>query len=264
MSPPRVDTLRGLWQRSLIEWPDGRRDTTTSVRWLQGVSFYLDLRRPAGAPDFVHAEGLADLTAEDCAWLATQEGFAGVFSFDDGWFEWARAIDFQPQARHPDAGTLRWQDGILVEEGRNIAYIEHWHRDAEADPPVAALALRDVADGRKGFLLRAGPHFMLARDRAVVPTSHGTLAECVAAASSLEAARALVDCEISFGTVGPDGFRIIDSSLPYRVDDEVVPRLSGDLLVTADRDARGGRIARRWAVIAREGFGFPDGDCNAD
>ena len=29
---PSVADVRGLWQRSLIAWPDGRRDDTTEVR----------------------------------------------------------------------------------------------------------------------------------------------------------------------------------------------------------------------------------------
>jgi hypothetical protein len=34
-TPPRIPDitgLRGLWTRSLIAWPDGRRDTTTQVQ----------------------------------------------------------------------------------------------------------------------------------------------------------------------------------------------------------------------------------------
>jgi hypothetical protein len=34
---PAVAELRGLWQRSLIVLPDGGRDATTEVRWLQGL-----------------------------------------------------------------------------------------------------------------------------------------------------------------------------------------------------------------------------------
>jgi hypothetical protein len=49
---PELTALRGLWTRSLIAWPDGRRDTTTSVRWLQGPEIYIDLRQPANRPDF--------------------------------------------------------------------------------------------------------------------------------------------------------------------------------------------------------------------
>ena len=49
---PSLETMPGLWRRSLIAWPDGRRDTTSFVNWLQGPGLYLDLRQPEGRPDF--------------------------------------------------------------------------------------------------------------------------------------------------------------------------------------------------------------------
>jgi len=54
--------------------PDGTRDTTTRVRWLQGLCAYVDLRQPAAMNDFSHVRCLADLTMDDCACLATQQG----------------------------------------------------------------------------------------------------------------------------------------------------------------------------------------------
>ena len=94
MPSPDIGELHGLWTRSLIAWPDGTRDTTTQVRWLQGHSAYSDLRQPVPIPDFSHVNGLAALTTEDCLHLATQEGFVGHFTFDGAFFEWARDIDY--------------------------------------------------------------------------------------------------------------------------------------------------------------------------
>jgi hypothetical protein len=48
--PVEPGTLTGLWRRSLIIWPDGRRDETTDVAWLQGERASIDLRQPAGLP----------------------------------------------------------------------------------------------------------------------------------------------------------------------------------------------------------------------
>src|SRR4051794_34826632 len=61
-APPSVDRMTdtrpalatlplGLIRRSLLEHADGRHDVTTSVFWLQGLSLYCDLRRPADRPD---------------------------------------------------------------------------------------------------------------------------------------------------------------------------------------------------------------------
>ena len=63
---PTIAALAGLWRRSLIMWPDGRRDTTTWVNWLQGGKSYIDLRQPRGRPDFsgVRLSGL-DLSGLD-------------------------------------------------------------------------------------------------------------------------------------------------------------------------------------------------------
>src|SRR5271156_3755890 len=108
----QVGDLKGLWRRSRIAWPDGRRDTTTQVLWLQGLSAFGDLRRPVPAPDFSHARSLNDLSRQDCSWLATQQGFAGYLTIVGRYFEWRRLIDYQPDSLRADAGSLRWEDGV--------------------------------------------------------------------------------------------------------------------------------------------------------
>jgi hypothetical protein len=214
---PQVADIRGLWRRSLIEWPDGRRDITSEVLWLQGISAFGDLRRPTPMADFSHAHRLSDLSRQDCAALAQQQGFAGHLTFDGRHFEWTRMIDFQPKSR-VDAGSLRWQSGVLIEEGRDADYIEHWHRDAVAMPgPAAAAVLHNTILGIKAVFVRVGQYYIFARDRTIELPVECSLAECVAAAPNLEQARALVDCEISFGSATSDGLRITASTLPYRV-----------------------------------------------
>ncbi len=246
--------LRGLWRRSMIEWPDGRRDTSSRVHWLQGMRAYADLRQPADAGPAVPARCRDELSIEDCLRLARQEGFAGQLRFDGAHFEWIRSIDFQPRADHADAGSLSWQGDVLVERGRDIGYLEHWHRDASrATQPLCALPLSAIDAATPAVLLRLGPDFMFARDRAVVPSAHRTLSECVLQASTLLQAQQLVDCEISSGTVTADGFRILASSLPYRVGDLIAPRLDGEALSMQDRAGDGRHIRRRWRITASEG-----------
>jgi hypothetical protein len=214
-----VAELQGLWRRSLITWPGRGSDTTTTVRWLQGPRAYADLRQPTPRPDFSHVRSLDDLALEDCAWLARQEGFAGHLSFDGVHFEWQREIDFQPRAAHPDAGSLRWDGNVLVETGRESDYIEHWHRDpALPTTPANILDLQADRGSPKKTLLRVGPYFMFARDRAIhLETGDQSLAEYVADAPDVAHARELIDCEISFGEVRPEGLPITASTLPFRV-----------------------------------------------
>jgi hypothetical protein len=232
-----VADLAGLWRRSLIAWPDGRRDTSTEVHWLQGLRAFGDLRRPTALPDFSHAAALSELSRQDCAQLAQQQAFAGYLTFDGRHFEWARLIDYQPPGRFADAGSLRWEGEVLIEEGRDVDYIEHWHRDPAAEQqPAAALMLRDSLRGTRALLLKVGTDFVFARDRAVPLPPLASLGECVAAASTLEQARALVDCEISFGSVASGAFRITASTLPYRV---------GQVLACG--------AARDWTLLDSEG-----------
>lgn len=213
--PLTVPALAGLWTRSLLTLPDGQRDTETAATWLQGPSLFVDLRVPTGRPDFSHAATLADLTMEDCQWLATQQGFAGIFLQEDGVFCWLREIDFQPPAPLPDAGRLFWEGDVLVETGHFANYLEHWHRSPNAPArPTNALRLRSPADGRSAIFVRAGGLFMLARARTpgLVLTAP-TLAACVDG-TDLRTAQMLVDCELSLGEVA--SWRITRSSLPFR------------------------------------------------
>jgi hypothetical protein len=251
--PPKIRDLRGLWRRSLIAWPNGERDDTTQVHWLQGNEVYIDLRQPDTLPNFASRRGLAELSFEDCLALAQQEGFAGRFTFDGEYFEWARQIDFQPKALHSDAGSLRWEGAVLVERGRDIDYIEHWHRDATALTPAAAVSLREIDGRARAALLRVGTVFMWARDRTVVAPMHKTLTECVTEAASLSAAHALIDCEISFGSVDSAGLLVTASSLPYRVGDRLEPKHWAGRLTTQDRAAAGTVVTRHWEITDMEG-----------
>jgi hypothetical protein len=214
-----VSDLQGLWRRSLIAWPDRPSDTTTSVRWLQGPRAYIDLRQPAPMPDFSHARTLEDLTFEDCAWLARQEGFAGYLSFDGVYFEWVREIDFQPRSPSADAGSLAWEGDVLIETGRDANYIEHWRRDPSTPTtPTNTMDMQGHRQATRTTLLRVGPNFMFARARATtLEEGHRSLAEHIARAPDLKRAQALIDCEISFGNVEESGLRITASTLPYRV-----------------------------------------------
>jgi hypothetical protein len=249
-----VSTLCGLWRRSIIIRPDGTRDAATSVRWLQGPSAYVDLRQPSAQPDFSGVRGLADLSWENCVSLAQQEGFAGKLVSDGSWFEWQRCIDFQPKTGRADSGSLTWERDVLVERGREIAYVEHWHRDPHpTTTPVYALTLRDARRSRNALLVRVGPAFMFARDRNVVPRAGRTLSERIVQAPSLQQARDLIDCEISFGAVEVEAFTVTASTLPYRVGDNLGPRYAEGGITMHDRAPDGDAIRRRWEITSSEG-----------
>ena len=261
---PAMDELPGLWRRTLLASPGGRPDTTSRVAWLQGPSCYVDLRQPAG---FVHpagARGLGDLDGDQLCALAAQEAFAGRLRCDEGVFHWRRVIDLHPSTGLPDMGRVRAEGGLLVEEGVHEAYVEHWRRDEPAGSGVdafaasrsAAASLHDPATGRRGLLVRAGTWFGYARGRdpLLALPAGARLAELVAGADRARTARRLLDCEISLGQVGPDGWTVRRSVLPGRAGRPFASRSAGDgLLVTDETGPYGSPVARRWQVVDAEG-----------
>lgn len=245
--------LKGLWSRSLIAWPDGRRDSATRVHWLQGIGLFVDLRQPDVLPGFAQVAGLNQLSRSDCEQLATQEGFAGRLGFDGRHYEWVRRIDFQPKSPIADAGSLAFRGEMLIERGRDVDYVEHWHRDSATASPCGAALLRDGATGADAVLVRVGAAFMFARGRVVTLPPYRTLRECVAAAPNVAAARSFLDCEISAGVVEAAGFRITASTLPFRRGCLLGQQVVHNTVTTRDLDPDGHPTLRVWDIADSEG-----------
>jgi hypothetical protein len=246
--------MPGMWRRALIIHADGVRDATSQVRWLQAQSLFVDLRQAAELPEFMKVRCLNDLSAEDCAQLALQEGFAGQFGFDGDCFEWLRLIDFQPRGRCADAGWLWWEEEILMEAGRDVPYVEHWQRDPTVvTRPLAALRLSDPLTGTTAIAIQLGTVFMYARDRQIALPPGTQLAECVAGASSVAAARAMLDCEITLGSAAFGANVILASTHPWRVSEYFQIECHDSTASIRDVDAAGHPVFRRWEVIESEG-----------
>ena len=247
--------FRGLWTRSLLAWPDGERDVTTQVSWLQGPSLFADLRQPADLfATLSPASCRNELTAQDCQALSRQQGFSGRFEARNGAYEWVRHIDIQPPRPQRDIGRLFWQDEMLVEEGVESEYTEHWLRDKNiVNDAAMGMWLRDPASDVSCCVLRVGGWFAYARGR-VGEITGDSLQILVDAAGSLRQMQALVDCEISFGQIMPD-CRISRSSLPYKTGTAFGMCRQGEQLVLPDLDAAGQRIERKWQLLELEGDG---------
>ena len=132
--PPRY---RGVWQRTLLQTPEGR-DTTTRVHWLQTEGWHADLRVPAGVDPATPA-GRAQL-----------QGFCGITRISgghDGQPEvctWHRRWDIQPPRSTPDAGYMVFETpDRLTETGVHARYLEVWERLPGSDGPFRALAQVD-------------------------------------------------------------------------------------------------------------------------
>ncbi len=115
----------GLWRRTLLVAADGTRDTGTDVLWLQGPTGYVDAR-----------------------------GFAGTVTQTGDVFAWSREVDVEPTGS-PDAGRMRWEEGMLIETGVHETYEEHWIREYGPAEPAGALLLSSGSGGH-AVLVRVG------------------------------------------------------------------------------------------------------------
>lgn len=253
-----ADQYLGRWDRLLLAYPGLPGDTLEQVTWLQSPELYVDLRQPPAIANRIQASCLSELLHEEALLLATQQGFAGRFVLTGDEAEWQREIDFQPLCALGDRGRLVSEGDLLIEHGIEADYIEYWQRPpAQPGPPpaIAAARFRSATDGRAAILVQHGRHFGYARGRAETLPKGADLAAVVAGADGLTA-QALVDCEISLGTVTAEGWRIERSSLPWR---------EGAILVTpdaafremtlavADCDARGLPFMRDLTMIEQHG-----------
>ncbi len=185
-----ISQLTGVWTRRSIEFPDGTRDETTRVWWVQGLPDFADLRIPEGRPSFEGVKGLEDCDEFQRKWLATQQGFAGTLVRQEEAWRWIREIDYQPPTGKRDIGTLRFFDAggkTMIEDGVDERYTEVWERITEDGPSL-------VRRAPGAMLVAAGGHFIL-----TVGTEPGVL-------------------EISHGLCRGDSsqWRITDSTHPWR------------------------------------------------
>ncbi len=238
----RADLRNRRWSRRALAVPGRAVDTTTVVDWLQAGELYLDLRIPADMPA-IDAAGTEELTREDLLAMCEQQAFAGRLEECDGEWTWWREVDLHPADPLPDRGRLHFADGILVETGVGRDYFEDW---TATEPAPERLELElSGDDGRPGMLLRVGDQFGYLRGRRadLTPAPGTSLHEAVACAE-LATARALLDLEISLGTVTEGRWVITRSTLPFRVGADLAPEFGEDEITVADHDGP----TRRWTV----------------
>lgn len=249
--------LGGLWSRRLIVLPDGARDDTTWVRWLQGQSLYVDLRQPKDRPDFTGVSCLSGLMPDHMDWLSRQQGFAGELVQTGDIFEWQREMDFQPKAARADRGYLWFEDEVLIEEGVEVAYHEDWVGQHIKTEPMLTMRLTDPLDDTQAQLVRVGDVFMLCRDRQMALPPHMSLRDCVKGCTTIREAQSMLDMEISFGAISRNHWRIERSTLPFREGDDLsvtqLPRQESRLHTMERTAGQSGSRERIWSIESIEG-----------
>lgn len=217
-SPPVPDAYLGVWKRALLRTAQFE-DTTSTVFWLQTPRWHGDLRIPASRPACAGRRHLRHCSAEELAGLAAQQGFAGITAVQGDVCRWQRCVDFQPPSGFEDVGRVQFETpDRLLEYGVKQDYFEIWERlpgsTGEVRVEVAATpGERSQAAPPARVLLATGRYFIHVRPRpAALPRAGGLLELSAGKAAWL---RTALDFEISFGTRGPDGWRITHSTLPW-------------------------------------------------
>lgn len=238
------ERYHGVWQRTLLETPEGR-DTTTWVHWLQTGLWHGDLRVPADA-DRSTPQG-----------RARQQGFGGTTAItrpDPHRPEvctWQRTIDLQPPRSTPDAGHMVFETPErVIETGIHGTYLEVWERlPGSAGRRMALARVGDNGEPTAERLLVSGEFLMRLRPRAVAwpeGTQPDETLETLVQRHA-DAAEALLDFEIAFGR-WRDGV--------WTVERASTPALEGDALPCAidrvsDTEARVllGGTPSAWRVL---------------
>ncbi|MEM9222799.1 MAG: hypothetical protein AAGB11_10395 [Pseudomonadota bacterium] len=140
-----VDHLSGVWQRTLLIEPDGRRDEKSAVFWLQLGALCGDIRAPA------------DTVGADTA-------FAGSLVRKGDVFRWiARVARGSVTNGAPDEGRLRFEGDVLREDGVHQPYVEHWRRVGPPARTHSAFEFKEPLAHAPGLFIDLAPFAFCAR-----------------------------------------------------------------------------------------------------
>jgi len=138
-----VTVPTGAWQRDWIRRHGGAPDARVTVRYVQTPSVFGDLRIPGDRPDVALAASLTELTDDQLAALARQNGFAGFTTVDGANATWHHEIDFQP-AGDADIGRIEPAgDGRMFEHALDDSYVESWSGSGTCGKTVTEAPARE-------------------------------------------------------------------------------------------------------------------------
>ncbi|MGD1868149.1 MAG: hypothetical protein ACFB0F_01230 [Neomegalonema sp.] len=230
--PPRRDDLPGVWRRELIETPDGSRDESSLVLWVQGLSMYCDIRLPApGSGAVVDAfAGSIELSNEPGALRCHRR----------------RELDWSTTPGPKDIGRLtcagEGDARRMREDGVETDYYEIWRKDLAAEQGDSVARVSDEA-GRIGYLARSGGLALWVRGR-------GGARQELGAARDPEMEAVLARWSAARGA-----YEIERSTSPQRSNGETLLRAaqSGAKVLSISETGRDGAQAQcEWRVLHEE------------
>ena len=209
----------GAWQRDWIRRGGGAPDASVTVRYVQTPIVFGDVRTPADRPVVSRAASFAELTDDELAALAQQQGFAGTTTVAGANATWHHEIDFQPASDDADIGRLEPAGpGRMFEHALDDSYVESWSAIAPAAGAAETrfFAVRVARDGHTEQLLAvAGVHFVYARARDTPLPAALSIRDAIARThATRDQIIAYLDCEISYGRVSD--WQIERSTLPWQ------------------------------------------------
>lgn len=211
----------GLWRRDELVDAQGARDDTTEVYWLQSHGLYVDLRIPAGRPDFRLDWLVADCPPHHREWLSRQEGFAGVLDVQGDLCHWQRDLDLQPPGAFEDRGRIEFLDQVhMIETGTLVDYVERWRKTTPVNEQrVLAMRMKPSSRARAGVFVAVGNDFMYAIDwQGEIPLRGRDIEGSVSEQSRFRG------CEIGYGHIwGSQPWIIERSSLPIVEGSRLLP-----------------------------------------
>ena len=257
------EALRGLWERELITYYDGRTDSSKKILWMQARTIYADIRVPRAQPAFRSSITHDTLTADEMVLLSRCAGFGGTIGLQGSTCEWVRSIDWQPFSGVDDVATLSLDGPDLIEDGGACGGHQIWRRRSAVSCPSLGLLLQDRTDGRSGVLVALDDCFIYVRGRVDTLPPAVDLEALLRKQldEGLDGARALFDAEVSYGSIDENGILGIQTStLPWRVGDALATRAQlippGDTIEVNDRGSDGSQARRTWRVVEVENDGF--------
>jgi hypothetical protein len=210
-----------MWRRTLLEQA-GVVDTSTLVLVIQTEQYHADIRIPTDRPGFSGIECLADCSAEQLRWLASQQGFTGITQVNDNISQWLRDYDYQPSNGQRDIGEMTFESAdVIVEIGVDAEYREIWQKIKDTQLNLSVKHITGI--NRHGIelparLFTAGNHFAYVRPRSAVLPRAASLNEAIDTVNpNRDELLDWLDFEISFGDI-QDGLsgKIHHSTLPFR------------------------------------------------